>query len=57
MRILDRKRAIPVNKDIVIHLEDTGIFIDAANPVIDYKDDKEFFEILRNRSDKFEGRN
>lgn len=56
VRILDRKRAIPVNKDIVIHLEDTGIFIDAANPVIDYEEDKEFLELLRKRSDKFEGR-
>lgn len=54
--IRDRKGVIPVDKDIVIHLEDTGIFIDSVNPVIDYEEDKEFLELLRKRSDKFEGR-
>ena len=54
--IRGRERIIPVNKDIVIHLEDTGILIDSVNPVIDYTEDRDFFELLRKRSDKFEGR-
>lgn len=54
--IRGRERIIPVNKDIVIHLENAGILIDSVNPVIDYTEDREFFELLRKRSDKFEGR-
>lgn len=50
------RKDIPLDTDIVIHLEDTEIFINSENPVINYYEYEDFFLILRRRSKQFLGR-